>query len=689
MNILSVNISAIALTGSTIMSAVMLIATIGVFAAAWAANRYSLHRIRKSISQSRELSDIMQHTLSISHSNVLRLDLKERYAYNLHGKMLPEEGLSYQDGFKYIHPDDHHIYTDFLKKLSEGNSDTEECIFRWDVSGSQHSGQWHYMHDQGVKEFADGRGHAPTNLFCRLTDINDRILEEQRERMMSERYREMFEQDIVGLAFYNGSDGRLITTNKKLRDILHFQSEDDPFYLNHSLYQMLALYHQLDERTPDDVYVCSKVIIPERGVNSYIELRVHPISDDNGTLAYISCSIREITEERELYLQSRRKEKEIRRANEEVQQYEMELQYLMENCDMRFFRISNKDRICTFYKSLSGSEKKMTIEQLVEHFVDSPFRQGLMDYEHYFSVPRRDLTHMYPFFHDTDELQWNFIDSVPYFDEEGKLLGSYGVVRNVTKLIEKQEQLRQETERANNAGQAKSVFMANMTHEIRTPLNSIVGFSDVLPMLTTPEDKKEIIQVIMNNCDMLLRLINDMLAISSLAEGGIQIVTQQVDFAHTFDNIFESLRERVSQSGVEFIKDNPYSSCVTTIDDERMQQIMTNFVINASKYTHQGHIRLGYRIESRETPNEEGPTRQGLYIYCEDTGEGIPKESQSRIFERFVKLNDYIQGTGLGLSICKAIVDACHGSIGVRSEGKDQGSTFWAWIPCEATYENK
>ena len=97
-----------------------------------------------------------------------------------------------------------------------------------------------------------------------------------------------------------------------------------------------------------------------------------------------------------------------------------------------------------------------------------------------------------------------------------------------------------------------------MTHEIRTPLNSIVGFSDVLPMLSTPEEKQEIIRVIMNNCDMLLRLINDILAISSLDTGGIHIEPRLVDFAMSFDDICESLKERVQTPGVEFIKENPY-----------------------------------------------------------------------------------------------------------------------------------
>jgi signal transduction histidine kinase len=107
-----------------------------------------------------------------------------------------------------------------------------------------------------------------------------------------------------------------------------------------------------------------------------------------------------------------------------------------------------------------------------------------------------------------------------------------------------------------------------------------------------------------------------------------------------------------------------------------MQQVITNFVTNAIKYTHQGHIRVGYKEEKREG-------NEGLYIYCEDTGAGIPKEKQASVFDRFVKLNEFVQGTGLGLSICKTIAQRCGGAIGVDSEGEGKGSTFWLWIPCE------
>ena len=139
--------------------------------------------------------------------------------------------------------------------------------------------------------------------------------------------------------------------------------------------------------------------------------------------------------------------------------------------------------------------------------------------------------------------------------------GTYGIIRNVTPLIQKQEQLKQETERAQNSGRMKSVFMANMTHEIRTPLNAIVGFSDVLSMLETPEEKKEIVRVIMNNCDMLLRLINDILALSAI-DGGSSIYVHAVEtnFADDFEAICKSLAQRIENPNVTFIKENPYTT---------------------------------------------------------------------------------------------------------------------------------
>ena len=670
MMVYSLQLTVYSLQGLEPVSVMIAIISFIAFLATWALNRISILRIKKGVNQSKEISAIMQHTLDISHNQVLKLDLRERRAYNLHGNLLPKEGLSHEESFEYIHPDDRPTYQAFIERLYHGEVEQDECTFRWDMSGKAHRDDWRYMHDVGIVEFADENKRIPLHIFCTMIDCTEKVMKEQEEQDMIDKYSQTFEQSIVGLAFYD-KDGHLLTVNKKMREILRFQGNNDAFYFNDTLYERPIFRDVLNFHHIEELYYCTRVVMIERNVSFYAEIRVHPIYDEYQNLLFITLSIRDVTQERELYIQNKRNNENLRRANKEIQAYEHEIQYLMDNCDLRFWRTSFANRTVTFYKGLA-TETQIGFDELREYFVKSVFKDDLLDPENRLNVPKTDLCLSHPFFHGGDHLQWNIIDSMPYFDEQGKQLGTYGIIRNVTPLIEKQERLKEETERANDSGRLKSVFMANMTHEIRTPLNSIVGFSDVLPMLSTPEEKQEIVRVIMNNCDMLLRLINDILAVSSLDTGGIRIEPRNVDFAKSFNDICESLKERILEPGVEFIKDNPYQILETCIDNGRLQQVITNFVTNAVKYTHKGHIKVGYRYEN-----------QGLYIYCEDTGDGIPTEAQDKIFERFVKLNDYIQGTGLGLSICKAIADSCKGKVGVISEGKDKGSTFWLWIPCE------
>ena len=151
---------------------------------------------------------------------------------------------------------------------------------------------------------------------------------------------------------------------------------------------------------------------------------------------------------------------------------------------------------------------------------------------------------------------------------------------------------------------------------------------------------------------------------------GFVIRPEDCDFANAFEGMCHSLAQRVENPNIQFIKDNPYKVLNTQLDVGRIMQVMTNFVTNAVKYTQKGHIKVGYRLQD-----------DGIYMYCEDTGPGIPEEQCPKIFERFVKLNEFIQGTGLGLSICKAIAERSNGKIGVDSK-VGEGSTFWLWVPC-------
>ena len=370
----------------------------------------------------------------------------------------------------------------------------------------------------------------------------------------------------------------------------------------------------------------------------------------------------------------------MKKMNKAIKNYEAELRYMLEASRMQTWRISLERDTLEFYDGLNTVMRSFSLEQLQKIFVDQehPFVKALSDPAETLKKPLVYVGQMYPVVtRSSTENQWVQINCIPEYDEHGKLLGAFGVWRNINDLMRKQDQLRSETKRANESGQMKTLFLANMTHEIRTPINAIVGFTEVLSAMEG-EEKKEVIQIIKNNCDMLLRLIDDILTASSLESGQMDIRPVEVDFSKSFNELFESLRPRVQEPGVEFINDNPYATLPITVDVDRVSQVITNFLTNAVKYTHQGHIKLGYRTEARTI---EGKQLEGLYVYCEDTGDGISPEVQPKIFDRFFKVDDFVQGTGLGLSICKAFTDACHGAIGVISEGKGKGSVFWMWIP--------
>ena len=637
-------------------------------------NRITLYSIRKNTERAKDIATIMEHTLD-ENNYVIRLNLQNRLANNLYGNFLPHDGMTYEESLGYMHPDDKHIYMEFMNKLVKG-AKSAECIFRWDRSTKKHEHNWRYIRDVGIVEFDPEDNKKPINFYCTLYDQTEQKHQEQEEIQLTDRYRKLFDQSIVGQAFFN-KDGYLLTSNQKFREILKFKGEKDPFYYRYPLFDLPSFRFISYSEVKDDMYFCMQTVIYEREVNCYTEIRIHPIFNDSKQLEMYTLYIRDITLERELHHQHKKNIAQIQRTNKEIEQYENELKYLMQNIEMRFFRSSFSKRQISFYKEMNAPEITMGFYELLSYFTDSPYVEEMKKSPYdFFKEPRTLLSHARPFFHDGPELEWHFIDSVPFYNEEGKFAGTYGVFRNVTNLINKQELLKEETERANQSGLRKSAFLANMSHEIRTPLNAIVGFSEVLPMLSTDEERQQIIKVINNNCDMLLRLVNDILALSSIESGGIRIEPTKTDFAQCFNNLALSLAKRVQNPNVEFKTESPYPKFITTIDGGRIQQVVTNFVTNAVKYTQNGHIKIGYQKQVRHD-------KDGLYIYCEDTGAGIPKEHQKKVFDRFVKLNDFVQGTGLGLSICKAIADNSGGEIGVTSEGKGCGSTFWLWIPCK------
>ena len=621
----------------------------------------------------------MQMALDISGNHVVCLDLKDNRVYDLFGKAVFGEEMGIEAYYAGFHPDDLEQFRSQVERMKSGSETEAEWHYRWNANlGGQGAPIWRDIHGHALTEFEDGK---PVSIITTLIDETETKSKEREIERLSKRYWTVFENSIIGQSFYS-PDGWLLDSNRIMRKICNFEEDlDKEFYYKVNLFDVMPFNEVLDRYHPEDYWACSLSIVPEKNMYVYLEISVHPIYDEDGQLMYLSVTANDITEERNMYLNVMENDARMQKMNESIKNYEAELRYMLEASKMQTWRISLDRKVLEFYSGLNTVARSFNLDQMLKIFVnqDEEFVKALSNPTEALKKPLVYVGQMHPMVtQSTTEKQWVQINCIPEYDKDGRLLGAFGVWRNINDLMRKQDLLRSETQRARESGQMKSLFLANMTHEIRTPINAIVGFSEVLSSLTSSEEKKEVIQIIKNNCDMLLRLINDILTASSLESGHVSIKPIEVDFAKTFNELFESLRPRVQEPGVEFQKDNPYTTLPIKIDVERMAQVITNFVTNAVKYTHQGHIKLGYHTVTRSSDGEQ---REGLYIYCEDTGDGISPESQPKIFERFYKVNDFVQGTGLGLSICKAFADACHGDIGVISEGKGKGSTFWMWIP--------
>lgn len=260
--------------------------------------------------------------------------------------------------------------------------------------------------------------------------------------------------------------------------------------------------------------------------------------------------------------------------------------------------------------------------------------------------------------------------ATPVYNDRGEI---EGVVIRVDDVTERQHmigELKKARKQAEQSDKLKSAFLANMSHEIRTPLNAIVGFSDLLMITDDPAEKEEYSKIINTNNELLLKLINDILDLSKIEAGSVELKVEEFDLAVYFDELATAMQYRVVNPRVRLTSVNPYTTCMVKLDKNRFAQIVTNYVTNAIKYTPEGFIEMGYE-----------KVDEGIRIYVRDTGIGIQEDKKCKVFHRFEKLDEFAQGTGLGLSICKAIIEACGGSLGFESEyGK--GSLFWAVLPC-------
>ena len=258
---------------------------------------------------------------------------------------------------------------------------------------------------------------------------------------------------------------------------------------------------------------------------------------------------------------------------------------------------------------------------------------------------------------------------VRVFRPEDGIIDMVCVNYDITELKETERKLIAARDKAEELDRLKSAFLANMSHEIRTPLNAIVGFSSLLTETEDMKDRKQYMAIVQENTELLLQLISDILDLSKMESGAFEFVKSDTDVNLLCSEIIRSLRMKVP-AGVELVFEECLPGCHVWADKNRLNQVISNFINNALKFTFSGSITLGYY---RQTDGY-------LRFYVRDTGMGIPKNKIKTVFDRFVKLNSFVHGTGLGLSICKSLVEQMGGTIGVESE-EGEGSCFWFTYP--------
>ena len=229
-------------------------------------------------------------------------------------------------------------------------------------------------------------------------------------------------------------------------------------------------------------------------------------------------------------------------------------------------------------------------------------------------------------------------------------------------------------EKAETSDQLKSAFLANMSHEIRTPLNAIVGFSRIIAESDNTEERKSYYEIVEANNERLLQLINEILDLSKIEAGIVKFSIATVRLHPLCKEIHDAHVFRCP-TGVELIFEPSDEEISIASDKNRIFQVISNLIGNAFKFTTKGSISYGYRREG-----------ENIVFHVTDTGTGIAPEKIGKVFERFVKANNFAQGTGLGLAICKTIIERLGGNISVTSE-LDKGTTFTFTLPANAAQE--
>ena len=362
-----------------------------------------------------------------------------------------------------------------------------------------------------------------------------------------------------------------------------------------------------------------------------------------------------------------------------IRQGNVEYEFILKAMKLSTWQMDPRRRMITFNNDFRGGQDDhiippdSSIDSLVDYLASSDAQRvrAAMD----------DLCEgRTSYYHQQYRVKSANVKGLTYWEESYATIADRDVDGNPIKIVGTTMRIddRKELEaaliaarnKAEESERLKTAFLANMGHEIRTPLNAIVGFADLLPVVENEEDRNQLIREIQNNNQKLLRIIDGLVSMSKIEAEAKNLVKSQTNLVSVLQELAQNYAQVVDNQTVVLATQFPYTELMMTTDVAKLREMVDQLMQNAVKFTLKGSITLGFDLVDGDH----------VRIWVKDTGKGIADADKERIFERFVKVDEYIPGTGLGLSVAKSHAASLGGTIGVDSR-LGEGSTFWVVLP--------
>ncbi|MBO3270434.1 PAS domain S-box protein [Hymenobacter defluvii] len=408
-----------------------------------------------------------------------------------------------------------------------------------------------------------------------------------------------------------------------------------------------------------------------RGHDTWREIYLNPIYLDDGSFEEISGMAHDITETKASQLELAAQEEKFRAIFESFQDI--------------YYRTDENGHVTlvspSVYEALGYQPEEAIGKHLPSHYADPADYDRLQQEIKEKGVLRNFETAIR---HKDGHYVSMLINARPAPGQTG---GTEGIGRDITELKQIQDDLRRAKDEAETALEAKTQFLANMSHELRTPMNGIIGMIDLLHQTVTSEEQEDYVDTLRKSSEALLAILNDILDLSKIQAGKLQLHAHGLDLYYTLDKIHSLFANRASQKDLQFTYHvTPHTPRFILTDETRLLQILSNLTSNAIKFTNQGTVSI--EVSSIATDGE----RHTLRFAVQDSGIGISEQDAKLLFTNFTQLDTTptkaFGGTGLGLAISKQLADLLGGEIGVDSHVRE-GSTFWFTIQCDVAHNEE